>query len=64
MKKLFILISGIFFVLSIGSIVHAASIGGAKTQGKDKLAIGLDQEFVFDRDMELRKIDPPGDPRK
>jgi len=60
LKKLFILISVMFFVLSIGSIVHAASIGGAETQGKAKLAIGLDQEFVFNRDMALKKpIDPP-----
>lgn len=29
---------------------YAASIGGVETQGQGKFAIGLDQEFVFDRD--------------
>ena len=33
---------------------HSASIGGAETQGKGKLGLGLDQEFVFDRDMKLQ----------
>jgi len=30
--------------------VYAASIGGAETQGRNKFSIGVDQEFLFDRD--------------
>jgi outer membrane protein W len=35
--------------------VYAASIGGAETQGQGKFGIGLDQEFVFDRDLKFDK---------
>jgi opacity protein-like surface antigen len=34
--------------------VYAASIDGVETQGKNKLGVGVDQEFLFDRDMELK----------
>jgi len=50
MKKLIVLALALILCVPIAS--YAASIGGAETQGKGKLAIGLDQEFVFDRDME------------
>lgn len=48
MKKLLVL--NLVLVLCLPLVVYAASIGGAETQGKGKFAIGLDQEFVFDRD--------------
>ncbi|MCX5701358.1 MAG: outer membrane beta-barrel protein [Candidatus Omnitrophica bacterium] len=49
MKKIILL--SLITLLCLPLAVYAASIGGAETQGKGKLAIGLDQEFVFDRDM-------------
>ncbi len=56
MKKLILL--SLITLLCLPVAVYAASIGGAETQGQGKFAIGLDQEFVFDRDMELKSIDP------
>ncbi len=56
MKKLILL--GLVVVLCLPLAVYAASIGGVETQGQGKFAIGLDQEFVFDRDMELKSMDP------
>ena len=53
MKRLILL--GIVLFLCLPVAVYAASIGGAETQEKGKLAIGLDQEFVFDRDMKYIK---------
>jgi hypothetical protein len=49
MKKLIVLSLAALFCLPLSS--YATSIGGAETQGKGKLAVGLDQEFIFDRDM-------------
>ncbi len=54
MKKLIVL--SLITLLCLPLAVYAASIGGAETQGKGKFAIGLDQEFVFSRDMKLDKI--------
>lgn len=54
MKKL-ILSLGVAVFLCLPMVVYAASIGGAETQGQGKFAIGLDQEFVFDRDLEFDK---------
>jgi outer membrane protein W len=48
MKKLIVLVLIVSLVLPLG--VQAASIGGAETQGQGKFSIGLDNEFVFDRD--------------
>jgi outer membrane protein W len=53
MKKLILLSLVSLLCLPLAS--YAASIGGAETQGKGKFAIGLDQEFVFDRDMKFDK---------
>lgn len=49
MKKLILLSLALFLCLPLAS--YAASIGGAETQGQGKFSIGLDQEFVFDRDF-------------
>lgn len=50
MKMLMLLmILAIFLCLPLA--IYAASIGGAETQGKEKVGVGVDQEFVFDRDL-------------
>lgn len=56
MKRIILLSLVIFLCLPLA--VYAASIGGAETQGQGKFSIGLDQEFVFDRDMKFKSIDP------
>ncbi len=38
-------------LLCLPVAVYAASIGGVGTQGQGKWSVGLDQEFVFDRDI-------------
>ncbi len=53
MKK-FIFLS-LITLLCLPLAVYAASIGGAETQGQGKFGIGLDQEFVFDRDIKFDK---------
>lgn len=50
MKKFLVLSLVILFCLPL--TVYAASIGGAETQGKGKIALSSDNEFIFDRDME------------
>jgi opacity protein-like surface antigen len=30
---------------------YSASVGGAETQGRNKIGVSVDQEFIFDRDM-------------
>ena len=56
MRKLIVL--SLALLLCLPLVVYAASMGGAETQGQGKFAIGMDQEFVFDRDMELKSMDP------
>lgn len=64
MKKLILL--GLVVVLCLPVAVYAASIGGAETQGQGKFSIGMDQEFVFDRDLKntqfsfTEEVTPPG----
>lgn len=53
MRK-FLILSLVVF-LSLPLTVYAASISGPETQGQGKVAVGLDQEFVFDRDMKFDK---------
>lgn len=48
MKKLIVLSLVILFCLPLA--VYASSIDGVETQGQGKFAMGLGQEFVFDRD--------------
>ncbi|MCD6094095.1 MAG: outer membrane beta-barrel protein [Candidatus Omnitrophica bacterium] len=48
MKKLILL--SLVTLLCMPLTVYAASIGGVETQGAGKFTLGLDQEFVFDRD--------------
>jgi outer membrane protein W len=52
-KKLIIV--SLAILLCLPAVAYAATIGGTETQGKGKLSIGLDQEFVFNRDMEFVK---------
>jgi len=47
-RKMIFLCLALLLCLPLAS--YAASIGGVETQGQGKFAIGLDQEFVFDRD--------------
>lgn len=51
MKKAMML--SLVVLLTLPLTVYAASIGGAETQGQGKFALGLDQEFVFDRDGKM-----------
>ncbi len=56
MKRLIFL--SLAALLCLPALVYAASIGGAETQGQGKFGIGLDQEFVFNRDAKLKNISP------
>lgn len=56
MKRIILL--SLITLLCLPLASYASSIGGAETQGQGKFGIGLDQELVFDRDMELKSIDP------
>ncbi len=49
MRKLIVLSLITFFCLPL--FAYASSIGGAETQGKGKVTVGLDQEFIIDRNM-------------
>ena len=51
-KKLLVLSLAIFLCLPV--VIYAASIGGAETQGKEKVGVGIDQEFVFGRDLKYQ----------
>jgi len=53
MRKVLVssLILGVF--LSLPVIANATSIGEAETLGRNKFSVGVDQEFLFNRDMEL-----------
>lgn len=53
MRKL--LFVGLIIALCLPITVYAASIGGIETQGKGKVAVGLEQELVFDRDLKFDK---------
>lgn len=53
MRKIMVLV--VVLALGLPATLFAASIGGALTQGKGKLAIGVEQEFIFDRDMKFDK---------
>jgi opacity protein-like surface antigen len=33
---------------------YSASVGGAETQGRNKIGVGVDQEFIFDRDLKYQ----------
>lgn len=59
MRKLLFLSLIIF--LSLPVVAKAASVGGAETQEQGVISIGLDQEFVFDRDLKLKSMDPAPD---
>jgi len=48
MKRIILL--GLVVFLCLPVVVYAASMGGVETQGQGKFAIGMDQEFVFDKD--------------
>ncbi len=49
-----VILLGLVVVLCLPLSVQAASIGGAETQGQGKFAIGLDQEFIFKRDLKKK----------
>ncbi len=55
MKKLLFLSLIISLCSCIAVSGYAASVGGAETQGKGKIGVGVDQEFIFDRDMKYVK---------
>ncbi len=61
MKRFTFLILATLLCLPVAA--YAASIGGADTQGQGKVSISLDQEIMFNRDMELSGTNfdiPPG----
>lgn len=49
MKKLILL--SLIGALCLPATAYTAGIGGAETQGRGKVTLSLDQEFVFDRDL-------------
>lgn len=52
MRRLIFLSLAVFICLPMA--VYAASIGGAETQGQGKIAVGVDQTFVFNRDLKFK----------
>jgi opacity protein-like surface antigen len=56
MKKIVFLALIILFSFPLAA--YAASIGDAETQGQFKFGIGLDQEYVFKRDLKFKSISP------
>jgi opacity protein-like surface antigen len=56
MKRIkMLLLLGLVISLCLPVAVYSTSIGGAETQGEGKVGIGVEQEFVFDRDMKFDK---------
>jgi opacity protein-like surface antigen len=53
MKRILVLILAFSFCIPL--YVYAASIGEVETVGQNKFSIGVNQEFVFNRDMKLDK---------
>lgn len=49
MRRIILLIS--VGVLCLSLPVYAVNIGGAETQGKEKFAVGLETEYVFERNL-------------
>ena len=52
-----LIVLGLIIPLVLPLAVYAASIGGAETQGQGKFSVGLDQSFMFDRDLEDMPVD-------
>ncbi len=50
MRKKVFLVLGVFFLFPV--VCFAAAIGGTETVGKGEWSIGLEQEVVFERNME------------
>lgn len=48
------MILALALALCIPPASYAASIGGAETQGKNKIAVGFDSAFIFDRDLKFK----------
>ena len=57
MKKL--LLPVLFSILFLPVVAFSTSIGDPETMGAHKFAIGIDQEFVFDRDLESKSSSTP-----
>ena len=55
MKRLIFLSLAVF--LCLPEAVYATSIGGPETQGKNKLGLGFDTAYVFNRDLSFKKSD-------
>ena len=55
MKK--VLIVSLLIAVFAPMTVHAASIGGALTQGQGKFNLGLDVDWVINRDLEMDTSD-------
>ncbi len=56
MKKLIVLALALILCIPLAS--YAASIGGAETQGKGKIAVATDNSFIFGRDLKFKKSSP------
>ena len=48
------LILGLIILFIAPSGLHAASIGGAETQGQGKIAIAAEWSYVFNRDLKFK----------
>lgn len=55
MKKLLFVGLMVSLCLCLAMPVYSASVGGAETQGKGKIGVGIDQDFIFNRDMKHTK---------
>jgi opacity protein-like surface antigen len=56
MKKIVFLALMVLFCSPLGA--YAAGIGDPETQGQFKFGIGIDQEYVFKRDLEFKSSSP------
>ena len=52
MKKIILL--GLVLFLSLPVVAEATSIGGAETQGQERLAVGMDVAFLLDKDLKFK----------
>lgn len=57
MKKLIFLC--LMMLLCLPLAAYGAGVGGPSTNGQFKLSIGLDNDYVFNRDMKLKSISVP-----
>lgn len=59
MKKIVFVVLG--FLLCLPLAVYAIGTGDPTTNGQGKFSIGVDNDYVFNRDMKLKSLSAPVD---